>query len=275
MVDRWRRAAELRATRYRRRRPWFGLVWELGVRYSRLGGSVLVGHVTYRAFLWLLPFTLVALGVLGVASAGDAELGDYGERLGLTPEFTRTIARQAQTGRLGALVAGLFGLLWATFGLIKGLHVAYARAWEIDGTRPSQLLKAIPLTVLASLGVLVVMGLLASLSRSGFLLQLAGALGTFCLNVAFLVAIAWLLPRRVTSWTGLLPGAFVGGCAFAALTLVTTYYLPDRVRGASQLYGTLGASVATLFMIFLFAQVLVGAAFVNAVWHDRQDVLGR
>lgn len=273
ILDRWREAAVVRASGYQKRQPWLGLVWEFGGRYSRLGGSVLVGHLTYRFFLWLLPLTLVTLALLGFASASDAELGDFGERLGLTPEFTQAIAEQARGRRLAGLIAGIFGLLWATYGLIKGLYFAYASAWEIDSTRPSQLLKAVPMTVVASLGTLVLVGLLASLSRSGLVLQLAGGIGTFVLNVAFLVAIGWLLPHRATSWTGLFPGALAGGCSFAALALVTEYYLPGRAEGASELYGTLGAAVATLFMLFLFAQVLVGAAFVDAVWHDRREIL--
>jgi uncharacterized BrkB/YihY/UPF0761 family membrane protein len=133
--------------------------------------------------------------------------------------------------------------------------------------------RAIGIVLSGTLVVLVVLGVLTAAREGGLLLRVGGGAASFVVDSLILVVIAWFLPRRTSSWLDLLPGSVLGGAALLVIHLFLSYYLPQRIDGASALYGGLGAVVAILFGLFLFAQVLVGSAFVNTVWYDRREIL--
>ena len=64
----------------------------------------------------------------------------------------------------------------------------------------------------------------------------------------------------------MLPGALLVGMGLAAMNTAGTVYLPHRIQHASAMYGTLGVAAAILIWLFVFGQLLVCAALVNAVW---------
>ena len=70
--------------RYERARgafPVVDLVVELGQRYRRVNASVLVGNLAYRGFLWLVPFTLVIVALLGFGAASVLDVVSYADEL--------------------------------------------------------------------------------------------------------------------------------------------------------------------------------------------------
>jgi uncharacterized BrkB/YihY/UPF0761 family membrane protein len=69
------------------------------------------------------------------------------------------------------------------------------------------------------------------------------------------------------------------GTVFAVVGLVLTdvlggLYFPQRLDSASATYGSVGFALVFLFYLWLIAFLVVGSAFINAVWCDRHDILG-
>lgn len=107
--------------------PALDLLWRVGSQYRRLNGSVLVGHLTYRFFLWFAPFLVVLVALLGYGAAAQVSVAKYLGEVGLDEAFTTSVSEQAQSSRLQLLVFGSFALLYTTWGLLRGMHHVYAQ----------------------------------------------------------------------------------------------------------------------------------------------------
>jgi uncharacterized BrkB/YihY/UPF0761 family membrane protein len=269
----WRDASFARAQEALLVVPALDLLWELRRRYRRLNGPVLTGHLTYRLFLWLAPFCLLLIATLGYGATDSFNLGEVIEQAGVDDEFSSTVTQQAQGGRLYALWIGLFGLVVASYSLIMALHYIFAQVWEIEIV-PRRGIVAAVAKFLGSTAVALVGILLISAARDqGVVLRAGAAAGSLVFYGLLALLVSWLLPRRNTSVLGLVPGALFVSVGLLLLHLVAQYYLPNRIHDSAQVYGTLGIVIAIFFYLWCIATLLVGSAFVNAVWNDRDLIL--
>jgi uncharacterized BrkB/YihY/UPF0761 family membrane protein len=155
----------------------------------RLGG-LLSGSLAFRMFLWLLPFTLLLVGVLGTVTAivGDAPQ-DLSDELGLQGVLADLVLEGAQQrGWWIALLIGLSGTAYAGLGLARALSISHAAAW---GIRPERVRR--PLW--ASLWLFcVVVGLLGVSGLSTWLRERSGLVGTLVtvLVLGVVFALVWL-----------------------------------------------------------------------------------
>ncbi len=253
--------------------PALDLVWEVSRRFRRLNGSVLAGHLTYRLFLWLFPFVLVLVALLGYHTSEGFRLADLVDHAGGSADFAETVSEQAKGGRVPMLLAGLFGLAWATAGIIRALHYIYAQAWELPIRPRRRLVMATGRAMLGIGAATVVLFTLGLVRSQGVLLHVGGAGMSFAVEAGLLVLVMAFLPRRTRSPWDLLPGAVLFAGCVLALQLVAQYYLPQRVASSSELYGSLGIALGLLFYLWCVASLLVFGAFVNAVWFDRGEIL--
>ena len=99
---------------------------------ARLGG-LLAGAVAYRFFLWLLPFGLMLVGVLGAVTDLNPEAVDEAsEAVGLQGLLTGVLQDAARERRLVVRdPIGLFGTLYAGIGAVRALRVTHAAAWAV------------------------------------------------------------------------------------------------------------------------------------------------
>jgi uncharacterized BrkB/YihY/UPF0761 family membrane protein len=258
--------------RVRQAAPALDLVWEFGHRFRHRNAPVLVGHLTYRLFIWLAPMTLVISAGLGFSSDQINIIG-YMTEYGASEETAREAADQAKAGRAQALIIGLGALAFATLGLIRGIHYSFAQIWGIEITPRKRLPRQVAYTILSALAIAVVYGAISGLQRQGPFFALAGAAGSFAVTAAGLWLVCWLMPRRTDRWLDLVPGPVLGALGISLVNLFVSVYLPERISSASALYGALGAAVAVLFYMLLIAYTLVGMALVNAVWADRAEII--
>jgi len=253
--------------------PALDLLWRVGSQYRRLNGSVLVGHLTYRFFLWFAPFLVVLVALLGYGAAAQVSVAKYLGEVGLDEAFTTSVSEQAQSSRLQLLVFGSFALLYTTWGLLRGMHHVYAQVWETEIRPPRGITRAIGFLLLGAVVTTLLAIIVSWLREGGWLLRLGGSTTALVVLVAIVLVLSRALPHRADSLFALLPGAILAGATLFLMQLFAQLWLPRKVESSSDLYGSLGVVFAVLLYLWLVATILVGSAFVNAVWTDRHAVL--
>jgi uncharacterized BrkB/YihY/UPF0761 family membrane protein len=256
-------------------RPHLALAEEFVRRWTAVNGSVLAGHLAYRVFLFMVPFALLLVGGLGFASSSGVDVEDGSERVRLGQAIASVMASagdQAQSSHIQLLIFGTFGTLVACFGLLKALQIVFAQSWGTEVPRTGRFgllwrLLAGTLLLVASIG------LRQWLNRSNIVLTMTVGMVAVAINAGLVLGLSWLLPRRTSRFVDLVPGALVGGIAFAGLHIAGIVYFPDRIARASSLYGSFGVVLVVLLYLFLVGQILVFSAVANSVWYDRNRLL--
>jgi uncharacterized BrkB/YihY/UPF0761 family membrane protein len=240
---------------------------------TRLGG-LLAGAVAYRLFLWLLPFSLLLVGVLGaVTSLDDGAPNDLSTMVGLKGFIGSTLSGGArQRGWWIAILVGLFGALYAGMGAVRALRISHAAAWGILPERGWNPLKGSLWLMAIAVGLLAISGLIGwvrTASPIGGLVALVAMLATY---FAVWLLASSKLPHKGTSLRALAPGAALVAVGMQSLHLFTVYYLAGKAARAASLYGTIGAALTLLLWLFIIARLLVGAATLNAelAAHDNE-----
>jgi uncharacterized BrkB/YihY/UPF0761 family membrane protein len=277
VVDRARLESE-RAREYaadaRARSPLVALGFDVYERDRRHLGGLLSGALAYRFFIWLLPFTLLFVGVLGAVTAAVGETPDeLSDDLGLQGTLTDLMRDAAeQKGWWIALLIGLFGTAYAGLGAVRTLRIAHAAAW---GVRPER--AARPAMDSAWLFAVVVLALAAS-ALATFLRERSGLVGGLVTVIVlwalyFLIALrlSEVMPHRDVPRRALVPGAALMALGVQGLHLFTAYYLAGRAERATSVYGAIGAALVILLWLFILGRLVMGGAVLNAELAARRE----
>ncbi|MGZ4149686.1 MAG: YhjD/YihY/BrkB family envelope integrity protein, partial [Actinomycetota bacterium] len=266
-ADELTREAKGRFEQERRRRGWLRLLLHAWERDRDRGGGLLAGGLAYRVFLWELPAALFFVGVAGVvadlASRDPADLLRQAKVSGLVAGTVAKGVEQAGSSRVWVLLAGLVLMLWAARGLKLAIDVTCTIAWRRPArrkVRPAQLVELSGFL----LGAILLQTWLSSWLQSGGIV--GGALGWVVLSAVTVavVVVAFILLPHEGGWLHVLPGAIAFALAVRLLNLVVWIYFWHKIEHSSDLYGSLGLSIAILLYLYLLARLFVGAQFVNA-----------
>jgi uncharacterized BrkB/YihY/UPF0761 family membrane protein len=236
---------------------------------QRSGAGLLAGGLAYRFFLWLVPFGLVVAAIASFWVRLDrGGLQDAARSFGLGGVAAHSATSAVQDGsraRWFLLIAGLVLLLWAGIGAVRALRVAARLAWGLDPARLRN-----PLRSSLVFSVAAVLGLAASMfaSWARYHLDVLGLVITLLDAVVFgLLALFAFhnLPRpQHIAWRRQWPGAALVGAGVTGVHVFLAYYLAGRLESTPALYGTLGAAVVVLLVLYLIARLVVSAMFLNA-----------
>jgi uncharacterized BrkB/YihY/UPF0761 family membrane protein len=238
-------------------------------------GFLLAGALAYRLFLWLLPFTLLIVGVLGFLEASDhdnpSDLADNLGVVGLASKSVSEAAADAEHARFIVLLIGIPALYLASLGALKAFRAVSALAWGV----PVGPLGRKPLAVLGSLGVIAAFFTVTFIATAirhespG-----PGVIATVLIGIAYVwlaILVLWILPRASVHWTALLPGAIAIGLGLQAIHLVNVYFISYRISTASETYGALGVAAAILLSLFLIGRLFVAGVILNATLWEQQN----
>ncbi|ELY82386.1 YihY/virulence factor BrkB family protein [Natrinema gari] len=236
--------------------------------------TLLAAGVAFYGFISLVPLMLLALGI--AASIGGEALAARLTAAAsdvLTPAAQELLAETLvdDTGRQGATVVGVLGLLWGSSRVLRGLDRAFSRVYGTVGEK--SLLDTVWDATIVFIGIalgLVVVGLLevAIQFLPGYGLSVVGQL------FVVLGLIATFLPLYVV-----FPGANVGlreaapGTIVAAIgwyTLSRSFWLYTELVTGYAVYGALGAVFLVLIWLYVGAIILVFGAVLNAVLVTRE-----
>jgi len=111
------RSAQQRLELERSRRASVRTAFELYERDRGRAGNLLAGGIAFRLFLWLLPFSVVVVIILGfVTDVADREPDEVARDVGLSAAFASTVAHGVATSdraRIVLLIAGIGGAFLA------------------------------------------------------------------------------------------------------------------------------------------------------------------
>jgi uncharacterized BrkB/YihY/UPF0761 family membrane protein/uncharacterized membrane protein HdeD (DUF308 family) len=262
-----------RIDRYQQRHAWVAFALAVRQKYADDRGGYVAAAVTYYAFFSLFPLLIVATTLLGLVVHGDAELQERLARtvLGQIPLIGRDLRVHALTGSPTALVLSLAASLWAGMRVFVASEAAAESIWYVRDTRFSGYLRA----RLRALELLAVIGGGALLTTA-----LAGARATAgkggptsaALLLASLAAdfgLFWVASRLLApadaSWRQLIPGAAVGGGAWALLQQVGDAFVSHVLANASATYGTFATVIGLLSFTYVAVTIGVVAMEINVV----------
>jgi membrane protein len=247
-----------------------GFDWAREVQrsYSRIGGQALAAGIALYGFLALFALLVLAVAVLGFASAGNAHLArDVSRDLGLTGDAARIIddaVDAARDSRRLTTVVGIVGIVWLGTTFALTIAAAYDAAWRVAargvrerGVALLWLLGATVLLVVAGWATALWSVLPGAFAPLVVVVTLAG-------NTALWLWTSWILPNRRAPLRRLLVPAVLGAVALEALKVLGAYVVPRYVTSASELYGALGAVFAVLLWLLVFGRVVVYVAVIEA-----------
>jgi uncharacterized BrkB/YihY/UPF0761 family membrane protein len=220
-----------------------------------------------KAFVALLPLTILSTAVLSGRSFGDQLV----QRFGLTGSgadaahelFAAPEQVQAGVGALGLLI-----LVTSLLSLTRALGRAYLDAWRLPPTR-----QHVPVDGLIwMLGLFVLVGgtivLRARwdathLTSAGTLVSTLGT-GLFFLWTPFILLSRRVAPRR------LVPTAVLSGAAALGLTIGSALIMPGYVSRDTDRYGLVGFTFTLVSWLFCLSLAILGAATLGALLDRRR-----
>jgi len=264
-----------RADAERRRHGSVDAAFEMVDHDSEVGGGIMAGALAYRLFIWLLPFSLVAVAGLGFAAEANSETPeDTAQWTGLGGIVSSSVASSASSSaRWYALFIGIPLLVYATRSLLRTLIVTHRLVWtDMRGAVPKPTLPSTLLLLLALLVYFFVTGL-ANLARGWS--PTGGLLVTLLVPIVY--AALWLLvserlPHRNASRRDLLPGAVLFGLGIEVLQVVSAYFIAPQAESRQGTYGSLGIAAALLLGLFFISRLLIGTAVVNSTLVRRREL---
>jgi uncharacterized BrkB/YihY/UPF0761 family membrane protein len=233
-------------------------------------GGMLAGGLAFKLFIWLVPYTLLVVTVLGfAASYGDRDPAQLAKSAGLSSALVSIVAKAVEgsgRGRIFLLLLGLWLALWSGRGLVRSLAVISTAAWDLP-IRTARASWKGSVVLLGIMTLLFATQLLDGLLYRGALpTDLFASLVMVGLTAAIWLGASFLLPHRreEVPWTALIPGAVLVALSARVLAIVTTVYFADKLTRADDLYGSIGLATVFLAWLFIVARVVVAATFLNA-----------
>lgn len=238
-------------------------------RDRRFAGGLLAGGLAFRLFLWLLPFSLVVVALLGsVSSRLEQPASELAERAGLSAALAGTVAKAVHDsgqGRWYLLVIGVVLLLWAGMGVLKAVRLISGLAWQVP---PKMNLNPLvsSATVFVVVGAIFGVRLIAAWLHSG---PLSTDILTLAAETIWLVAVAtwvfWKLPHSPdVGWQVMVPGGVLVAFGVLVSRLITAVYFVGRLDRVDDLYGALGVASVFLAWLYIIARLWVAATSLNA-----------
>jgi uncharacterized BrkB/YihY/UPF0761 family membrane protein len=241
-------------------------------RDSEIGGSLLAGAISYRLFVFFLPFAVFLVSGLGLyAEAQDQEADDLAGDVGVTEAVAEQIATAASdTARWWVLLISVPILAYALGQLFRAIAIVHALAYSGTGRRAVHLTpRAIGLFAAAVLTQFVVVNAVGALRANSFFGVVLGALVAVGALSALWLGVSSLLPHGTATLTERIPGALLYGVGSLGLYLFDTILVGWLIEERVDTYGALGAAAALLFSMYLTGRLIVGAAVLNATVSAR------
>jgi uncharacterized BrkB/YihY/UPF0761 family membrane protein len=238
-----------------------------------VGGKLLACAIAYRLFLWLLPMALVITAIAGFVHSGHGDPKEITTSLGMGDYVGNTVnqaAEQADRSRFVVLGIGVFALYSASAAGAKTFVAVNGIIWRTTIRRPRRVFRAAgAFCGTAVLALSVPLGANWIRHASPGDIGLAATLATFLGFAALWFAVAWMLPHRDAPWSSLIVGSLVAAFATQVFHLVSVYFLTNKLKSSSELYGSLGAAAAVLLWLYIIGRLVVANAVINATTWDR------
>jgi uncharacterized BrkB/YihY/UPF0761 family membrane protein len=264
----------------RQRMPMVDAAFQVGERDQEVAGGLLAGAVAFRLFLWLVPFVLVAVTVVGwIAADTDLSKGDLARRFGIVGAASSYVAdasSQSTSTRLVIIVIGLYALFLASRSSVRALRLAHLLAWRMPIVRFRHTTVAALWFAGGATGLVLAVGVIntvrARMPGPGILMLLVVIVAY---GAVWLGASSALPHPPEVPFRALVPGAVLFAIGTEVLHILTVVWYANRLEHSSQLYGGLGTAVVLLAWLYLLGRLAITSAVLNAsLWRRSHPVPG-
>ena len=152
---------------------------------------------------------------------------------------------------------------------MKVLNIVHSLVWDVPRTKLVSANRA----SLAFIGIVTVA---LALSYVVAAVQERSSIGGVPALILFTLVpflgwwyVSWRMPHRNCPLIALAPGAALFAIGTEILYVVTVVWFPNYLEGKSELYGTIGLSVAFLLWAYLVGRLITLAAVLNAALWRR------
>ena len=256
-----------------------GFPWAVIQKFGNDQAGSKAALMAYYGLFALFPLLLLLTTILGYVLKGDPKLHEQliDSALGNFPVIGEQLRSDVHPleGNTAALVIGIAGTLYGSFGVGMASQNAMNTVWNIPYVRWSSFVKR----YLRAAGVIGLLGLasLSSFALAAFATAVAhGAWATVVTVAAGLVVNfgLFLLAFMVLTAEPLRPrdvaiGAIVAAVFWQTLQLIGTWYVTRGLHRASATYGFFAIVITLLSWIYLGSQLTLWAAEINVVLRYR------
>jgi membrane protein len=180
--------------------------------------------------------------------------------------------------RGAAGIISILTLLWSASGMFTSLAYNINLAWTRASRRNFLQNRLVGLWMIVGLIGLIVLSLVLSWITQRLphmdiahasptdliLLRLISALGSWLMIFLVFFALYHWIPTMRVKWSATLWGALLSSLAWKAVTTGFTWYLNSRFGRYQLVYGSLGAIVAFLFLIYVISLITLFGAHLSA-----------
>jgi membrane protein len=260
--------------------------------FTNMRGSQAAAALAYYVFFSLFPLLLVFVAVGSLFLVNNPLQYILDRITNVLPVSRSLIETNIQRvlqlrGTVGLI--GLITLIWSASGglaaLVNNINLAWPEA-ERRGFVQQRLLAFAMILSLFLLLILSVVGppvidifqqILAPLGLSGLIdnslvLSILTNLFSWILSFLAFLGLNRYLPHTRVHWASAFWGAVLSATALKIATSVFTWYLSSGLNRYQLVYGSLGAVIALLIMIYITCVItLFGAHFTSAIQRFQQQ----
>jgi membrane protein len=250
--------------------------------------------ISYRVLFSLVPFMALVVAILDFALPDDTrrEIVDWVlDQIPGTSDLESTVDEAITAAGTATGTAGLIGLvllLWSATGMMSSLRMAFASVWGYQRPRfvrgkliDGLLVLGGGLAIVVAFGTTVLVQTVQAIGDEiataiGLPTQgrlagtVAGAVATLAVVFVTLAALYRALSPRTLRWRDLLLGAALAALGLQALTIGYAFYLA-HFSSLSAVYGSLGAVLGFLVLVYLGALVVLVGGEIAAAWPRSAD----
>ena len=253
--------------------PTVGFAFDAFSYDTDSGAPVLAAALAFRVFLFQVPYVCLFVIVDGfVADVTGRSVRSMFQGKGiasLTAQTVQSAASLSGWARFTSFVFVAYALFLSARAFLKVLNIVHSLVWDVPRRKllgPTR----------ATLGFIAFITLALAFSYFVQVLRARSSLGGLAALILYTIVpfaawwyVSWWLPHRDCPAIALAPGAALVAVGTEILHIVTVVWFPHYLESKSEVYGTIGLSIALLLWAFLVGRLITLAAVLNAALWAR------